>query len=209
MPNTILLNSVGTTFLKEAPCSSAGDGVITPGDFIERNAAGEFIRATINGNMVKLVALENDLISGEITDNYGTNARVRAAYVQPGDEVYAQVPANADPIVVGDKLRINAGGTVSKNPYGNQIDGSYAGAVTGAATNVSDIALSTGDAYTDGAVNTAVNAMVAEVNQQLLELETGSNHILPEFAEPVIATALEAVDNSGSPTKARIKIEIV
>jgi hypothetical protein len=177
MANTILLNSVGTTFLKEGPCSAAGDGVITPGDFIERTAAGEFRRTSAQGVYTKLVALENDLVSGEITDNYATEARVRAAYVQPGDEVYAQVAAGAAAIAIGDKLVIDTGGTVSKFDF---------------TSTIADIALATGDTYTDAAVNTAVNTMKDTINQQTY-----------------VATALEAVDNAAGATKARIKIEIV
>lgn len=177
MANTILLNSVGTTFLKEAACASVADGIITPGDFIERHTDGKFRRASAEGSYTKLVALENDLISGEITDNYGTDSRVRAAYVQPGDEVYAQVPAGASAIVVGDRLKIDLGGTVSKFSYNVSVD---------------DINLSTGDTYTDGAVNLAVNTMADSINQQTY-----------------VATALEAIDNSVGATKARIKIEIV
>ena len=75
--------------------------------------------------------------------------------------------------------------------------------------DIADIALTTGDTYSDTAVNTAVNTAITAANLQLKELQTALNAILPQTDAPVVATAIEAVDNSGEATAARIKVEMV
>jgi hypothetical protein len=167
-PNTILLNSVGHTHLKEAPAA----GTITPGDFLERATDGDFQRqATAKVCGPKLIAIENDLVSGLISTDYAAADNVRAAYLKSGDEVYAFVPASAAAIVIGDHLVFDGTGCVIKG------DKSAAAA------------LSTGNTYTDAAVNSGIDAAIEGAR--------------------IVATALEAVDNSGGGSKARIKIEIL
>ena len=56
--------------------------------------------------------------------------------------------------------------------------GSLTGTTDGTITDVADIALSTGDTYTDAAVNTAVNAAVLDLNLQLKELQAKMNTML-------------------------------
>jgi hypothetical protein len=173
-PSTILINSVGQVHFKEAPAN----GTVTPGDFLERATDGDLQRqATSEVAGPKLIALENDLEGDSISDDYASGDNVRAAYLKPGDEVYAFVPASAAAIVIGDHLVFDGTGCVIK---GDKV----------AATA---LALSTANTYTDAAVNTAVNAAVDSAIE-------GSR---------IIATALEAVDNSGGGSKARIKIEIL
>lgn len=172
--NTIILNSVGAVHLKE----SYANGTITPGDFLERATDGDFQRhstAEIAGP--RLIALENDLEGDGIDDNYASGDNVRAAYLKPGDEVYAFVPASAAAIVIGDHLVFDGTGCVIK---GDRV----------AATA---LALNTSNAYTDAAVNTAVNAAVDSAIE----------------GARIVATALEAVNNSGGGSKARIRIEIL
>lgn len=141
IPNTILLNSVGHTHLKESPAN----GVITPGDFLERATDGDFQRQSSAGQAgPNLIAVENDLIGDEITDDYATGENVRANFLKNGDEVFAFVAASAAAIVIGDGLVFDGAGGVKK--------------VT---------------------------------------------------AEVVVATALEAVDNSGGGSKERIRIEML
>jgi len=141
MSNTIVLNSVGTLHLKEAPAN----GAISPGDFLSRATDGDFQRqATASINGPKLIAVENDLVAGTITDDYATGDNVRATYLKSGDEVYAFVAASAAAIVIGDVLEFDGVGGVKKGASG----------VT-------------------------------------------------------VATALEAVDNSGGGAKARIRIELI
>lgn len=69
-------------------------------------------------------------------------------------------------------VKFKAGKTVA------QLTGSLTGTVNGALADVSDIALSTSNTYTDAAVNTAVNAAIAEVNVQLKELQTKVNELI-------------------------------
>lgn len=166
--NTIILNSVGAVHLKE----SYANGTITPGDFLERATDGDFQRhstAEIAGP--KLIALENDLEGDGIDDNYASGDNVRAAYLKPGDEVYAFVPASAAAIVIGDNLVFDGTGCLIKGD------------------RVAATALSTSDTYTDAAVNAAVDSAIEGAR--------------------IVATALEAVDNSGGGSKARIRIEML
>lgn len=55
---------------------------------------------------------------------------------------------------------------------------STSGTTDGTVGPVADIALSTSNTYTDAAVNAAVNAAIAEVNNDLSELTTKLNEIL-------------------------------
>lgn len=55
------------------------------------------------------------------------------------------------------------------------LGGSLTGTADGDLADVADIALSTGDSYTDAAVNAAVNAAVGEINEQLKEIQTTLN----------------------------------
>lgn len=50
------------------------------------------------------------------------------------------------------------------------ISGTLTGSANGTIADVDDITLSTSDTYTDAAVNTAVNAAVANVNLQMKEI---------------------------------------
>lgn len=205
-PSTIILNSVGRVHLKE----TFANGVITPGDFLERATDGDLQRqSTLGQPGPKIIALENDLKGGEITDNYASGDNVRAAYVKPGDEVYAFVPANAPAIVIGDRLIFDGTGCVKKATSQTDLAGTLTGSVDGTLADVADIALSSGDTYTDAVVNTAINAVILDLNTQLKEIQTALNVILPSDDGVIVATALEAVDNSSGGSKARIKIEIL
>lgn len=55
------------------------------------------------------------------------------------------------------------------------LGGTLTGTVDGDLADVQDIALSTGDSYTDAAVNAAVNAAIAEMNEQIKEIQTTLN----------------------------------
>ena len=58
------------------------------------------------------------------------------------------------------------------------VGGTLTGTTDGTLADVTDIALSTSNTYTDAAVNTAVNTAVAEINEQLKELQTAYNALL-------------------------------
>ena len=108
--NTILLRNIDT-FLKEAP----GNGTITPGDFLERATDGDFQRQSTSGQPGPiLIALENDLEGDGIDDDYASGDNIRAAYLRPGDEVYAFVAASAAAIVIGDELVFDGAAGVKK-----------------------------------------------------------------------------------------------
>lgn len=204
MSNTILLKSVNTTFYKEAPAN----GTITPGNFLQRATDGDFEVKTTTAPQ-KLIAVENDLTAGEISTNYSSGDRVRAVYLSSGDEVYTLVAAGADAIVIGDLLVFDGAGGVKKATSQAALGGTLTGTTDGDMADIADIALTTGDTYSDTAVNNAVNTAIGEANLQLKELQTALNAILPQTDAPVVATAIEAVDNSGEAAAARIKVEMV
>lgn len=204
MSNTILLKSVNTTFYKEAPAN----GNVTPGNFLQRATDGDFEVKTSTAPQ-KLIAVENDLTAGEISTVYANGDRVRAVYLSSGDEVYTFVAAGADAIVIGDLLVFDGAGGVKKATSQAELGGTLSGVTDGDMADIADIALSTGDTYSDTSVNNAVNTAIASANLQLKELQTALNAILPQTDAPVVATAIEAVDNSGEAAAARIKVEMV
>lgn len=61
------------------------------------------------------------------------------------------------------------------------LGGTLTGTVDGDMADIADIALSTSNTYTDAAVNTAVNAAVADANEQLKELQTKVNYLLTQL----------------------------
>lgn len=204
MSNTILLKSVNTTFYKEAPAN----GTVTPGQFLQRATDGDFEVKTSTAAQ-KLIAVENDLTAGGIDDNYANTERVRAVYLSSGDEVYTFVPANAAEIVVGDLLVFDGAGGVKKATSQAELSGVLTGTTDGTMADIADIVLSTGDTYSDTDVNNAVNTAITAANLELKELQTALNAILPQTDAPVVATALQAVDNSAESAVARIKVEMV
>lgn len=205
-PSTIVLNSVGIPHLKEAPAN----GAITPGHFLERATDGDFQKKSTAGVAgPKLIAVQNDSVGGLISTAYATGDNVQARYLKSGDEVYAFVPAAAAAIVIGDELIFDATGCVIKATSQADLAGTLTGSVDGTLADVAAITLSTSDTYSDAAVNSAVNTAITSVNLQLKELQTALNVILPANNGVIVATALEAVDNSGGGAEARIKIEIV
>jgi hypothetical protein len=88
-------------------------GVITPGDLISKNDDGEFIRHAVEGGAARpLWAAENEVFGGDINDNYAILDNVLAWATTHGDEIYANVAANADAIVIGAALESAGDGTV-------------------------------------------------------------------------------------------------
>lgn len=144
-PNTVILK--GNGYRKEADAA----GTITPGHLVQCDSSGDVVvHATAGGNARKAFAVENDLIGNGITDNYTSGDRVQYNVFEPGNEVYAFVPAAAAAITIGTALE-SAG------------DGTLVAVGTATATGDTDI---------------------------------------------VVGYALEAVDNSGGASAARIKVEV-
>ena len=84
-------------------------GVITPGDLIMLNAAGEVLRQSSVGGEVMLAFAEGDFLQGRtIDDNYAAGEIVRHYLPKSGDEVYAFIAVGED-VSVGERL-ISAGG---------------------------------------------------------------------------------------------------
>lgn len=106
-PNTITLKNSGVRKEKLA------GGAITPGHLITVNSSDQaVVHPTAGGNARKAFAVENDLIGNGIGDAYASGDTVQFEVYQPGDEVYALVPAAAAAIVIGDALESNGDGTL-------------------------------------------------------------------------------------------------
>ena len=69
-------------------------------------------------------------------------------------------------------------GNLSQAAVVAALAGTLTGSEDGTLADVADIALSTGDSYSDAAVNGAVNAAILDLNLQLKELQTSLNAIL-------------------------------
>ena len=179
MPNTILLKGRGIR--KEA----VAGGTITPGDLLTINSSAQLIRhATAGGKAGALFAVENDIVGKEIDDNYSANDYVQAEYLTTGCEVYANVAAAAAAIVIGDLLESDGTGGLRK-----------AAASLTAASGTSD-----------GTVADVTNAFSQTVlNNNFQDVATAINAMHPG----TIAQALEAVDNSGGGSRARIKVVLI
>jgi hypothetical protein len=149
-PKTVVLKGRGIR--KEFTADAAG---ILPGMLIKRIATSGkcAVHATAAGNAVKMFAVENEVVGGDIDDAYLDEDNVLAEVMQPGSEVYAFLPANAAAVVIGDYLESDGTGRLRK-------------AVT--------------DAATDDTQRVSV-----------------------------VATALEAIDNSANGSPVRIRVEIL
>ncbi len=122
MSNTIVLKGKGIR--KER----LSDAVITPGELVELMSTG-LISPHANAGLLaqKSWAVENEVIGGEIDDDYASGDNVIYEVLPYGAEVNALVPASAAAIVIGDKLESNGDGTVRKQTpgSGSASDGLY------------------------------------------------------------------------------------
>jgi len=130
MPNTIVLKGDLYRNSEEA----YADGAITPGMLVENTTTattqpGERPRvqahSTAGGYAEKMFAIENsyrggrstttlDIEGGLIDDAYAADDLVFIHYAQPGDEIYALLPANAAAVIKTDFLTSSGDGTVKK-----------------------------------------------------------------------------------------------
>jgi len=71
--------------------------------------------------------VENDLVGLTISDDYAANSYVQSEYLRTGDEVLANVAANAAAIVIGDLLESDGAGGLRKRTAASQLtSGNYA-----------------------------------------------------------------------------------
>lgn len=204
MANTIDLN--GYAINKELISA----GIITPGHLLVRDTSGTVVvHATAGGRAQPLFAREDDLQGNDLTVAYASGDLIQMLMFPPGGEVNALVAASAPAIVVGDFLESAGDGTLRVPVVEADLAGTLTGSVDGTMEDIADIALSTGNTYTDAAVNTAVNAAILTANLENKEMLTKINAILPDGAERPIAVALESVDNSGGGSAVRIRVEIL
>jgi len=188
MPNTIALKGRGIQ--KEAPAAAAG---IVPGMLLQRESDGDFaIHATAGEADIPLLwAKENEVIGNGIDTAYAAADNLIAEVFPPGGEVYALVAASAAAIVIGDLLESAGDGTLRLFVATADLTDSTTGTAGGT--------LADGTAtYSQTITNDNIASLAAKVNA-----------LLPEGAKKIVARALEAVDNSGGGTTARIKVEVV
>jgi hypothetical protein len=156
LPNTILL--AGAPF---TPPEKQASVAITPGMLVEvtPNAATLRPHATAGGNARAAFALESLVPPGsgttaQIDTVYPIGDTVRWVIANPGDELYALLPANATAVVEGSALVSNGDGTL-KLHVAQAIDQAGTGSV-----NIIDNAIV---AYAAEAVNNSAGATVVRV----------------------------------------------
>lgn len=90
------------------------EGTILPGHLLTLTSTSGFVpnvTAAEADRVPMIFALEDELQGKTIRDEYSTNDRVTAWYVQPGEEVLAIIDGAATP-AVGDLLETGAGGVL-------------------------------------------------------------------------------------------------
>ncbi len=178
-PRTILLKGRGIR--KEA----VAGGAITPGHLVTLNSASKLIVHNVaRGKAAACFAVENDLNGKGIDDAYANNDYVQAEYLMTGCEVYALVAANAAAIAVGDLLESAGDGTLRK--------------FVGLTDNSGGTANTTLQAVSGTFQQAELANNFADIAAQLNNEKAGC-----------IAQAIEAVDNSGGSSAARIKAVII
>lgn len=181
--NTVLLK--GDPMVKEAPAAAA----IKPGYLVFRNSSNKFAKhATAGGFCPPFFALEKAFLGYEdnptIDTQYAADDQVAAAVCRAGDEVYALLAAAAPAVAIGDLLESAGDGTLRKVVNLTHAVGTADG-------TVADV----GGAFNQGTLN-----------DNFKELTT---YLANGAGKTAIARALEAVDNSGGGTEARLRVEII
>lgn len=114
-PQTIQLKCKGLHGnYEERECSES----VKPGHFLipDTSNAGEVKKnnLTTGADTKLLIALENSLAGGVVTDAWTSGDRVNCYQPIPGDTLYVRVPASASAIVEGDRLQLDATGCMIK-----------------------------------------------------------------------------------------------
>jgi hypothetical protein len=179
MPNTIVLK--GRPTRKE----EIAGGAITPGHLIMRNSDGEFVvHGTAGQRAQPIFAGEDEMQGKDIDEAYAENDRVLGWYAHSGCEIYALVPAGAAAIVVGNPLESAGDGTLRL----------AAGLTDSSGGTANTTVQAIGGSYTQAEVANNFADVTAAINRGRASM---------------IAVALEAVDNSGGASPARIRVEII
>jgi len=107
MNNSIIIKDWASVRV-EQPAAEA----ITPGQFMSRDANGEFIaNATAGAAGPLIVALEDENQGNTIEDDYASGDRVDAWVPRSGAQVLAKVLSGFSP-AVGDRVQLSASGNL-------------------------------------------------------------------------------------------------
>lgn len=126
MSNTIKLKNYLNIFEEYAAAAA-----ITPGHLIELTSANKVqVHSDLDGFVLPMFAIEDDLQGKGIDDDYALNDRVQVWIPQRGDFVNA-ILFDGESVVIGDKVVSNGDGTLKKldavTSFGN--DGTIIGVV--------------------------------------------------------------------------------
>lgn len=182
-PKTILVR--GEPSSREAIAA----GAILPGHLIAMNSAGKVVVHPTAGGVApaRYFAREEEFTDGGLDTAYASDDTVTYWACSPGDQVYALVAAAAPAIAIGDLLESAGDGTLRKVvAYLTDNSGGTAN------TTIQDISASPAEAEianNDADLAAAINALKGGA--------TG------------IARAVQAVDNSGGASVARIIVEVL
>lgn len=104
----------GDDFIQKEALSNEA---ITPGHLLELLSTGKVQKLTSDianntENISVLVALEDDLIGKDLTEDYATGVVVQYAAAKSGQEFLLRVPTGAAAIVIGDRLQSNGASAV-------------------------------------------------------------------------------------------------
>lgn len=93
---------------------TATAAAITPGMLLEMDSAGKVkAHSTAVGNVMPMIALEDDLQGKTIDDAYSASAQIQVWIPQRGDIAY-MIPVDGTAIAVGDLLVSNGDGRLKK-----------------------------------------------------------------------------------------------
>lgn len=172
-------------------CPSRREGVanaaITPGMLIEQMTTGKFrAHATAGGvRPARLFMAEQEWTGDTIDTACAANDQIAVLNCKPGDVIYALVPASAAAIVIGDLLESAGDGTLRK-----------------AANYLTDNSGGTGNATVE---DISASPTEAQVANNFADMAAAINRLAPG----AVARAVEALDNSGGGSAARIRVEVL
>jgi hypothetical protein len=182
-PKTILIRGDGDS--REAIAA----GTILPGHLISLDTAGKVVVHPTAGGVApsRYFAREEEFTDANLDTAYSSGDSVTYWSCKPGDQVYALVAAAAPAIVIGDLLESAGDGTLRKVT-------SYLTDNSGGTGNTTLQDISSSPAEAEVANNDA--DLAAAINA----LKGGATGV---------ARAVQAVDNSGGASVARIIVEVL
>jgi hypothetical protein len=185
-PKTILIKGRGI------PKEGLAVHAITPGMLVANGTASDTIikHPTAGGFAQPMFARENELIGDDIDTDIAAADEVYYEVLPPGAEVYAFITASGAAVVRGSPLESAGDGCLRLWSPPADLSDSSTGTASG---TIAAIAAGT---YSGTTIGNALASIVAKVNG-----------IMPQ-ANSVVAIALEAVDNSGTASARRIKVEV-